>query len=702
MNTKIPKQIARLIIMALALTGIVTANAAPSAAPGERWTEEQAWKWYKAQPWPVGFNYVAGYAVNSIDMWQDSTFDPAYIDREFAFSDKLGFNTVRVFLSDFVYKNEPEAFKKNLNTFLDIAKKHGLRVIVTFFTNGGKETQPWPPKMGKQPEPVKGSHGGTWQQSPGAEIVNNPELWGPVETYVKDIVGTFKDDPRVLMWCLYNEPQNNKRGADSIGLLRAVFKWARAVNPTQPLTAPVWGIPGPKTRIDIFTASLENSDIITFHDYKTPPLTYSFIKALKRLNRPIICQEYMARPNGSTFKETMPLLKAENVGAINWGLVNNKMNYQYTWDAKDGDPEPKVWFHDIFRKDGSPHDPAEIEIIREMTGKKPVVAAERWSEERAWKWYDAQAWPVGCNLVPKYAYNQIDMWQGSTFNRKALDEELALAESLGFNTVRVFLSDFVYKNQPVTFKRNFRTFLDLCEKRGIKTIPTFFTNGGGEKQPPPKMGKQPPNWMQSPGAKIVNDPSQWGLLEVYVKDFLRTFKDDKRILMWCLYNEPQNTVLGADSRGLLRAVFKWAREVNPSQPLTAPVWGMPGSRSDLEMVTFAFEHSDVITFHDYKTLKETTAFVNQIKHYKRPMICTEYMARPKSTFTETLPFFKENRVGAINWGLVARSSNPRHPLQTKENFEAGIWYHDIFHPDGKPYDKEEIKFIKKVTGKSSK
>jgi hypothetical protein len=171
--------------------------------------------------------------------------------------------------------------------------------------------------------------------------------------------------------------------------------------------------------------------------------------------------------------------------------------------------------------------------------------------------------------------------------------------------------------------------------------------------------------------------------------------------MWCLYNEPQNTNLGAESAGLLRAVFKWAREINPSQPLTAPVWGIPGRASNLDIVTFAFENSDVITFHDYKTPKETAAFIEMLKQYNRPMVCTEYMGRPRSTFQGALPLFKKDRIGAMNWGLVARSDKSAHPGQKPEEIKAGIWYHNIFHRDGTPYDPEEITFIKKMTGKSA-
>jgi hypothetical protein len=356
------KKLAVIIVAFLALN-----VQAETPCDNGRWSKEKAQEWYAAQPWIVGFNYVAGYAVNQIDMWQSSTFNPDFINREFAYSDTLGFNTVRIFLSDFAYRHEPDAFKKNLETFLGIADKHHLRVIVTFFTNGGVKDQP-APRMGKQPEPVAGIHGGTWQQSPGTAIVNDPTQWAPLEIYVKDIIETHKNDKRVLLWCLYNEPQNTNRGANSNGLLRAAFKWAREVNPSQPLSSPIWGVPNKDSDYGIIGFLTENCDIITFHDYKVINDTKNIVMMLEKLGRPMICEEYMGRPK-STFTEAMPLFKSHNIGAVSWGLVRGKMNYHYHWTHKPSDPEPTVWFHDIFNSDGTPYSVEEVELIKKMTGK---------------------------------------------------------------------------------------------------------------------------------------------------------------------------------------------------------------------------------------------------------------------------------------------------------------------------------------------
>ncbi|MDR1682507.1 MAG: cellulase family glycosylhydrolase [Candidatus Symbiothrix sp.] len=333
-----------------------------------RWSEEKAKAWYAQQAWPVGVNYVTVTAINQIEMWQAESFDPQTIDMEMQRVEDLGFNTVRIFLHDLVWQVDSKGMKQRLTQFFDICEKHHLKVIVTFFTNGGKPTQP-EAKMGKQPESIQGVHNSGWLQTPKAEVVNDPAQWEPLKKYVQDILKSYKNDKRVLLWCLYNEPQNFNRNADSMSLLRAVFQWAREINPSQPLTSPIWGIPAKDTALDIVSFLGENCDVMSIHCYKKPEVMEAFIKQMKRFKRPIICQEYMGRPE-STFQEILPILKRENIGAISWGLTNGKCNFHVHWTSKAGDPEPTVWFHDIFRKDGSVFSQEEIDCIKKLTGKK--------------------------------------------------------------------------------------------------------------------------------------------------------------------------------------------------------------------------------------------------------------------------------------------------------------------------------------------
>jgi hypothetical protein len=160
-------------------------------------------------------------------------------------------------------------------------------------------------------------------------------------------------------------------------LLRNVFQWSREINPVQPLTAGVWN----KDLADLNRYQLEASDIISYHNYENEKAHLEAIDTLRKYGRPLVCTEYMARLRNSTFFNIMPMLKKENVAAINWGLVSGKTNTKYAWDSPMPDgAEPKIWFHDIFRPDGTPYSEAEIDLIRSLTGIKssspvqPVVS----------------------------------------------------------------------------------------------------------------------------------------------------------------------------------------------------------------------------------------------------------------------------------------------------------------------------------------
>ena len=353
-------------------------GASSAAAAGGRWSAERANTWYAAQAWPVGVNYVPAYASNAIEFWQAETFNPDAIDRELALAQGLGFNTLRIFLNDRVWAAERDGFKKRIGQFMDIAGRRGMKLIITFFTNGGNHEGA---ALGKQPDPLPDVHNGRWIQSPGAPAVNDPSKWPPLKEYVQDIMRTWKDDPRVLLWCLYNEPENTRaksvNHAESMGLLRAVFEWAREINPSQPLSSPIWqrpGIHGEASKIDIISFLGENCDVMTFHCYSKPKELGIFVNMMKRFNRPMICMEYMGRPD-STFEGSLPIFKRERVGAVSWGLVRGRTNTHLLWATKRKpgyDPlNPTEWFHDIFHPDGTPYSQKEVDFIRETTAKKP-------------------------------------------------------------------------------------------------------------------------------------------------------------------------------------------------------------------------------------------------------------------------------------------------------------------------------------------
>lgn len=359
------------------------ADLSQAAAPG-RWTVEHARKWYQSYPWLVGANFVPSTAINQLEMWQADTFDPATIDRELGYAQSIGMNTMRVFLHDIAWREDPKGFYSRVDKYLEIADRHGIKTLFVIF-----DAVWYPnPHPGKQPAPIPGLHNSGWVQSPGRAYLESPEKQDELKPYVVGLLSRFKNDPRVLAWDLFNEPDNPNRqayGRDgqnielpeadkekfATQLLEKTFAWAREVNPSQPLTCGVWSGDYLTHPTRLQQIQLEDSDVITFHNYDPPEALQKCIVGLQKLGRPVLCTEYMARGNHSTFTDNLPVLKRYDVAAWSWGLVEGKSNTIYPWDSweKRYTKEPDVWFHDIFRPDGTAFSNAETDLISKLTGR---------------------------------------------------------------------------------------------------------------------------------------------------------------------------------------------------------------------------------------------------------------------------------------------------------------------------------------------
>lgn len=328
-----------------------------------KWSIKKAENWYAQNNWMVGANFIPSTAINQLEMWQADTFDPGTIDKELGYAQSIGMNTMRVYLHSLVYKDNPESFKNRLKTYLKIADKHSIKTIFVIFDDVWDKN----PKMGLQPSPKPGVHNSGWVQDPGDPASKEEKNFPELKIYVQDIIKTFSKDDRVVMWDLYNEPGNSEKLNTSMNLLTKVFEWAREINPSQPLTAGLWT--WSFQEFNAFQAL--NSDIITYHHYGDVAEHQQVIHLLKSHGRPMICTEYMARTRNSRFSNILPLLKKENIGAINWGLVAGKSNTIYQWDTPlvNGE-EPVEWFHDVFTKDGAPYRQDEVNLIKKLTAKK--------------------------------------------------------------------------------------------------------------------------------------------------------------------------------------------------------------------------------------------------------------------------------------------------------------------------------------------
>lgn len=355
---------------------------APAARAGEQWTPQQANEWYAKQPWLVGSNFSPSTAINQLEMWQADTFDPETIDRELGWAASIGMNTVRIFLHEVAWQQDPEGFFKRLDQFLDIAAKHKIRPMIVLF-DGVWDPDP---QAGPQRRPRTGVHNSGWVQSPGRVVLADNAKQDALEPYVTAVIKRYGQDERVLMWDLFNEPDNpntnsygplelkNKDEA-AARLTRKAFEWARKANPSQPMTVGVWRGPewdAPEKLNEVHRAALELSDIISFHDYAAPAVLNGRIAQLRKTGRPLICTEWLARGNGSTVEAVLEVFKKEKIGCYCWGLVDGKTNTKYPWPtwAMPELGEPKPWHHELFHPDGKPYSDAEVKLFKELTGKK--------------------------------------------------------------------------------------------------------------------------------------------------------------------------------------------------------------------------------------------------------------------------------------------------------------------------------------------
>ncbi|TXT62771.1 MAG: 1,4-beta-xylanase [Promethearchaeota archaeon] len=322
-----------------------------------KWSIQRINNWYEKQPWFIGCNYIPSTAINQLEMFQEETFDPNRIDEELGWAESIGFNALRVFLHNLLWEDDSERLKQRIDSLLNICADHKMKVLFVLFDDMWNQK----PKLGIQPDPIPGIHNSGWVASPGKRRLKRFEEFHVFEEYVSSIIDSFAHDSRIIGWDIYNEPGNMGIGKKSLPLVVAAISWAREVNPSQPITVGAFYDP---LIIEVNKIALTQSDILSFHHYKNANETKELIKELQELKRPIFCTEYLSRNSGNLFETHLPLFKKHKIAAFNWGLVSGKTQTIYSWLSKKGDPEPEIWFHDIFREDGTPFSQKEVDFIK--------------------------------------------------------------------------------------------------------------------------------------------------------------------------------------------------------------------------------------------------------------------------------------------------------------------------------------------------
>jgi len=346
------------------------------------------------------------------------------------------------------------------------------------------------------------------------------------------------------------------------------------------------------------------------------------------------------------------------------------------------------------------------------------MARGRWTREQADEWAARSGWRLGCNFTPSTAGNQLEFWQADTFDPDTIDRELGwAADTLGMNTVRVYLHDILHAQDADGFLARLDTFLSIADSHGIASVPVLFDGvwntrpePGPQPEPRPKLHNSV--WVQGPGARILYDSTSWAGLRPYVDGVLCRFGDDARVLAWDVFNEPDQADRdtfregtrerkSAAACGLLEQVFEWARETGAQQPLTVGVWEYGADHVPVanDFNTIALAMSDIVSFHCYMPEAALRGVITSLAAHGRPLLCTEWLARSEGSVAALLPVFRELNIGAINWGLVDGRTQTRFPWRswTEKVTDDEPWFHELLHRDGTPYDPEEASLFRSVS-----
>ena len=351
----------------------------------EKWSKERIWAWYDSHPWIRGCNYMSASCVNRIDQWQALHFEELLLEteEELKVMQELGFNSVRLILEYVVWEKEHDSFLERFERYISLLDKYGISATIVLANDCmPPKTELWKmPDIGEQHYDI-GYHGGRKHSQHGRHngpaphyYFDNPESCEKYFEMIKEIVTLYKNDNRILMWDLFNEPGNSQREEITMPFLVRMFEAVRQINPSQPLTVAAWWFdPNDFHTSKLNEYALENSDIITYHNYSPYAEHITVIKHLKKFGRPIINTEWLARCTGNTVFENFPLFYLENIGCYNWGFVAGKYQtyepYEAHWQWYGDDKRAPIdftkWFHDLYRPSLRPYDPRETDLIKKF------------------------------------------------------------------------------------------------------------------------------------------------------------------------------------------------------------------------------------------------------------------------------------------------------------------------------------------------
>lgn len=294
-----------------------------------------------------------------------------------------------------------------------------------------------------------------------------------------------------------------------------------------------------------------------------------------------------------------------------------------------------------------------------------------WTEQQAWEWHKKVGVIKGFN-EPISAYPGM--------SRKQIFEK---ASKLGFNSVRFWIHAEGADEQI----KWIREFAEDADEYGLTVSPVLSISDHFF----PREDK-----MQA-----------FDEAKAYTQKIIGAFANDKRIIFWDIWNEPLMADVPEmyEQMDWIEAAVQWCREMSPIQPITASIIWDSGVKPDSvsRAINRRYEVEammDIHNFHLYDTgldhMQRVEWIVERARSISdRPLVCTETIARTKGgTFPRTFVPFAQNEIHFFTWGLYICDMNwtVSWGQSTYDPYEP--WFHDLLHPDGEPYDKREIDWLR--------
>lgn len=295
---------------------------------------------------------------------------------------------------------------------------------------------------------------------------------------------------------------------------------------------------------------------------------------------------------------------------------------------------------------------------------------KQWTEKQAWAWQKKVGALKGFNQ-PREAYP--GMTRRDMFRK---------AHELGFNTVRLWIGGNGADEQVERLKQCATEAAEFnLTLAPVMSLPSFFDFGSHSVK-------------DTLGAKK------------YVKTLVRAFANDKRFVMWDVWNEPDlNDKANLRSIAwLIQQAALWAYEENPMQAITSSLlWDnfpedKPADVRELRDKTEGM--MDVHNFHSYSCGDaDGELAMNQIRLLRkisdRPIVCTECVDRVDgSGYSRSLPLFSREHVNFYAWGLYQNDHNWTVKWNRSAYNPYGVTFHDLLHPDGNPIDWRDLQLIR--------